>query len=102
MSRLVRIGVFSLARFQAVFMGLIGFILGIVFFFLSSIEFTVFLPNYDFGFPVSMPITMLVLLPITYALVGFVSGLVFAFVFNFVASSSGGIHFDMEKGIKKD
>lgn len=102
MARLVRIGVFSLARFQAAFMGLIGFILGLVFFFLSGTEFALFLPNYDFGFPVSMPIAMLVLLPLTYALAGFVFGLVFGFVFNFVASSAGGINFDIEKSFKED
>ncbi len=102
MARLVRIGVFSFARFQAAFMGVIGLIFGLFFFLLSETDFAILQPNPELFSSFPSPIVMLVFLPLIYALTGFITGLLFAFLFNIGVAAVGGIQFDMEKGYKEN
>ena len=102
MARLTRIGIFSFARFHAIFSGLVGLLFGFVFFMLSGTEFAIMQPNPELFVSLPLPVVMVVFLPIIYAVAGFFLGLVSAFLFNIGLSAVGGIQFDMEKGFKED
>ncbi|WP_290597781.1 MULTISPECIES: DUF3566 domain-containing protein [unclassified Archaeoglobus] len=82
MFEIKRLGLLSMAKIGAVFMAIIGLI--------SIVGLTISKGG-------SFNPVVLVLVPLTYAVVGFVLGAVLAFLYNIVARFIGGMKIELEK-----
>ena len=104
MSKLKRVRLFSLAKFQAVLMALVGLVAGILYSFggfiidvlvsagwITSSE----TPGLSYG--TALAFLALIGMPIIFATVGFAVGLIEAFLFNLFARWFGGIELDLEQ-----
>ncbi|MEM5776875.1 MAG: DUF3566 domain-containing protein [Candidatus Aenigmatarchaeota archaeon] len=89
MKKIKRIGILSLATTQAIFLGIFGLILSIIYFLAR-----IFFPETSDLYPNN---SILILLPVMYVFLGFVMGAFWAFLYNLVAKLTGGIEVEIEK-----
>lgn len=94
MAKLKKIGVLSLAKFEAILMAFIGLILGIFYAILGTI-FGAFTGSAVLG--AGLGFLAIIILPILYAIFGFIAGAIGAFLYNLVAGWIGGIEIEFEK-----
>ena len=95
MVKLKRVGVFSVAKLQAIIMSFVGLIAGI---FIAIIDMMLKslatsagidkLPGAELGF------SAIIILPIAYAIFGFIGGAIGAIVYNLSAKLVGGLEMD--------
>lgn len=93
MFKLKKIGVMSFAKLYGGLSGLMGLIVGVLFFLISLVG--VALGTGIGGLVVGIGI--LIFLPIIYGIAGFVMGAISAFLYNIVASKVGGIELELEE-----
>jgi len=95
MRRLVlkRIGVLSLAKIYAVLMGVVGFVIGVVYTIMGSVLSAV---TQQPGIGIGMGVLGIIVMPVLYAVLGFISGAVGAWVYNLVAGWIGGLELEFE------
>ena len=86
---LKKISVWPFAKFYAVFMAVLGFIIGLLFA-LINLAAPIESPYQVFGF------ATIVVFPIIYGLMGFAMGLVTSWLYNLVAKFVGGIELDFD------
>jgi hypothetical protein len=92
-----KIGVFSFAKFQAIFGILFGLIIGIIFALISFL-----IPSTSGTTGVSSPaasifgIGSIIILPLFYGFFGFIGGIITAFISNFVLKITGGLKVTIE------
>ena len=94
MSKLKRINVLNLAKFQAVLMSLIGFVAGIIYSIGGAI-YDIFTIGLNLG--TALAFLALIGMPITFAAFGFIVGLIEVFLYNLFARWFGGIEIDFEQ-----
>jgi len=94
MAKLTKIGVLSLAKFQAVMMALIGLAAGIIYSFGGAI-YDIFTIGLNEG--TALAFLALLGMPIMFAAYGFIIGALGAFLYNLVAEWLGGIEIDIEQ-----
>ena len=92
--QLKRIGVFSLAKLQAILMAFVGLIIGI---FSTVLEAMLGMFLGFPGFGMGLGFLSIVILPVIYAIFGFVSGAIGAFLYNLIAKWVGGIELEFEE-----
>ncbi len=87
-------GVLSLAKIQALVMGAVGLIIGLVYGVILSISlaFTVS-PLLGFG----LGLLFIIAMPLFYAGLGFVFGALGAFLYNFIADKIGGVELKLKE-----
>ncbi len=95
MQEVKKIGVFSLAKIEAVMGAVIGFIAGIIWAIIGTAFIGFAGPGMPFGSGLLFGIAAIVLLPILYALIGFIGGALVAFIYNIVAGWIGGIEIEL-------
>jgi hypothetical protein len=93
MAILKRIGVLSLAKFEAVFMAFIGLVMGIFYALFGAIVGAMFDSP---GMAAGLGVLGIVVLPILYGILGFIGGALFAWGYNFIARIAGGIEMELE------
>jgi len=84
---LERIGVLSLAKLQAAFMAIIGFVFAVVYlvFAISFLDIN------------TLGIFQIAILLIFYVVFGFITGAIFAFIYNLVSKRVGGVRLKFKK-----
>jgi|SRR3989344_7960228 len=99
MAVLRRIGVFSLAKLQAVLMAIFGLIAGIFYAIIGSIFLASSnsLGSNSLGFGAGLGLLAIIVLPVVYAVIGFIAGAIGAFLYNLVARWTGGIEMDFSE-----
>ncbi len=86
-----KIGVLSFAKIEAVLMAIVGLVYGIIFAVFGSSALT------EAGaVGAGYGILGIIILPVTYALMGFALGAAGAFLYNLVAKHIGGIEIELE------
>ncbi len=107
MMELKRVDVMSLARLYAALGALVGFIIGLIVTIISLAigsvaplipEATMSSTPFFWGM---MGALSIIVMPITYAVLGFVSGAVSAFLYNIVAERVGGVELDLQTAKKR-
>lgn len=103
MPKLIRIGIFSFAKFQAVLTALLGLIAGILYSFggliIDALVSSGWITSWEtpgLSYGTVLAFMALVGMPIIFAIVGFVAGLVEAVLYNLFARWIGGIELDFE------
>ena len=94
MARLKRLGLLSGAKLQAMLMGLLGLIAGILYSFGGAI-YELFTGTLNSG--TALAFLALIGMPIIFAAFGFVVGLIGTLFFNAVAKRVGGVKVDLEQ-----
>lgn len=82
-----RIGVFSLAKLQALIMAVIGLIIGI----LTAIAASVLSGGANQNWVTDLGFAAIIVLPLVYAVLGFIAGGIGALIYNLAAAWMGGI-----------
>ena len=103
-----RVGVFSIAKIQALLMFVIGLIIGVIYglvFMFFGAAIAAMAPNSDqtlggIGSVVG-GLVIMVLFPIFYGILGFIGGVIGGLVYNLAAGIVGGIKIDLE-GVAPD
>ncbi len=98
MAKLKKLGIMSVAKFQAVLMAIMGFIYGIFLtIFLSTLggALSAF-PGVASTFT-NLGILSIILFPILFAILGFIGGAISAFLYNLIAGFVGGIEMEFEE-----
>ncbi len=91
MAELIKFGILSVAKMNAVLSAFMGFLIGILYAILGTLakssgtQILPGIPTFILGFG------MVIAMPIIYGILGFISGLIFAALYNFFASTVGGI-----------
>lgn len=93
MAKLKRIGILSLAKFQALIMAIIGLICGIVY---SLGGFFYELTSSSLNTGTALAFLALLGMPLLFAAVGYVAGIIEAILYNFYARRTGGIEVDID------
>jgi len=95
--RLRRIGVLSLAKFQAIFGAAIGLIIGVFFtLFATMMGAAGGVGAAEFGMMAGVGVFAIVLFPLIYAIFGFLAGALMAWIYNLVAGWAGGVEISVE------
>lgn len=99
MQELKKIGVFSLAKIEAVLGAVIGFIVGIIWaliarVFMGFAEMARAPVSREFG--MFFGVAAIVILPLLYAVIGFIGGAIVAFLYNVISGWIGGIEVELE------
>ena len=99
MQEIKKIGVFSLAKIEAVLGAVIGFTVGLIW---AIIALAVGGFSRMAGSPMrtgglGLGVAAIALLPILYAVIGFVGGALVAFLYNVIAGWIGGIEVELEE-----
>ncbi|MBU5688635.1 MAG: hypothetical protein KQA41_00190 [Candidatus Aenigmarchaeota archaeon] len=89
MKKIKKIGILSLAKIQAFYLGIFGIILSIIYFLAK-----IFVPEASDIYPRD---DFLIFLPLLYALIGFISGAIWAFLYNLISKFTGGVEVEIEK-----
>jgi|SRR3989344_5094561 len=95
-----RIGVWSVAKLEAVLMAIMGLIFGVIYFVMSLIIGALGLGNGDaasFGLLAGLGVLGIIFLPIFYGLLGLVMGALSAWLYNVIAGWIGGIEIEFVK-----
>lgn len=101
MAVLKRIGVMSLAKFQAVIMAIFGFIVGLFMALLFAVLGSITRPYgaYSASDPFSgLGFAVIIVFPIMYGIIGFIFGAITAFLYNVIAGIIGGIELEFDSG----
>jgi hypothetical protein len=92
-----RIGILSLGKFFCVLYGLMGLLVGAAVF-LGSISGAAFNVRGPAGAMLGIGVSVIIVLPLLYGLLGFLFGILGAALFNLVASMVGGIEIQLSRG----
>lgn len=91
MAELRKFGILSVAKMNAILSAFMGFLIGIFYAILGTFaqangtQLISGVPTFLLGFG------LVIVIPIVYCILGFISGLIFAALYNFFASTVGGI-----------
>lgn len=104
--KIEKVGVFSLAKVQAILAAFIGLIIGTFYTILSilinSWSIPIIVSEQDKMIIRTLGAMEIIIFPIIYGVVGFISGAVIAFLYNLIAKWVGGIEIELEsKKIEK-
>ncbi len=103
---LKKVGVFSVAKLQAIIMGIVGIPVGIITALILLTAITSPLPANPLGDTfmnnfaepfVFNALLAVIITPILFGIVGFISGAVGAFLYNLIASRAGGVEMEFEE-----
>jgi ABC-type antimicrobial peptide transport system permease subunit len=98
MQELKKIGVFSLAKIEALLGAIIGFIVGIIVAFIGTASLGL-IGMYGAQVPrtagLLFGVAAIVIFPLLYAVIGFIVGAIVAFLYNVVAGWAGGIEVEL-------
>ena len=94
MVEIKRIGVLSMAKIQALVMGVMGILLGLIYA-IMGIFYGVTNNSFLIGF--GLGVLAIILVPLMYGGFGFVCGAFGAFVYNLIAKWVGGIDIELKK-----
>jgi len=96
MKEIKKIGIMPMAKMQAVLMGIMGLIVGVIYGLMLTIMglFTLAAGSDEGIFFIPIGIGMLIFMPLMYAAMGFVSGALFSWIYNIAAKKIGGVEID--------
>ena len=93
MQEIREVGVMSMAKIQALIMGLFGLVFGIIY----GLIFGMVLMMTGKMIGIIVMLMMMIFIPLAYAGIGFVMGAAGAWLYNVIARKIGGIKIDLKK-----